>query len=133
MLEENKTLVRRYYTEVMDHLSGIGQVVSDTFVDHHMPPDLPPGPAGVRRFFKDILGGIFSGMKIDIEFMIAEGDKVDCHFVVTAKHIGEFAGIMPKGNTIRLPAISTFRIDNAKLAEAWEIYDKDNMLQQMRA
>jgi len=133
MLEENKTLVRRYYTEVMDHLSGIGQVVSDTFVDHHMPPDLPPGPAGVRRFFKDILGNIFSGMKIDIEFMIAEGDKVDCHFVVTAKHIGEFAGIMPKGNTIRLPAISTFRIDNAKLAEAWEIYDKDNMLQQMRA
>jgi predicted ester cyclase len=133
MLEENKTLVRRYYTEVMGDLSGIGQVVSDTFVDHHMPPDLPPGPAGVRRFFKDILGGIFSGMKIDIEFMIAEGDKVDCHFVVTVKHIGEFAGIMPKGNTIRLPAISTFRIDNAKLAEAWEIYDKDNMLQQMQA
>ena len=133
MLEANKTLVRRYYTEVMGDLSGIGQVVSDTFVDHHMPPDLPPGPAGVRRFFKDILGGIFSGMRIDIEFMIAEGDKVDCHFVVTFKHIGEFAGIMPKGNTIRLPAISTFRIDNAKLAEAWEIYDKDNMLQQMSA
>ena len=133
MLEANKTLVRRYYAEVMGDLSGIGQVVSDTFVDHHMPPDLPPGPAGVRRFFKDILGGIFCGMKIDIEFMIAEGDKVDCHFVVTVKHIGEFAGIMPKGNTIRLPAISTFQIDNAKLAEAWEIYDKDNMLQQMRA
>ncbi|MCF7730750.1 MAG: ester cyclase [Akkermansiaceae bacterium] len=133
MLESNKTLVRRYYTEAMGDLSGIGQVVSDTFVDHHMPPDLPPGPAGVRRFFKDILGSIFSGMKIDIEFMIAEGDKVDCHFVVTVKHIGEFAGIMPKGNIIRLPAISTFRIENAKLAEAWEIYDKDSMLQQMHA
>ena len=133
MLEENKTLVRRYYAEVMGDLSGIGQVVSDTFVDHHMPPDLPQGPAGVRRFFKDILGSIFSDMKIDIEFMIAEGDKVDCHFVVTVKHLGEFAGIMPKGNIIRLPAISTFRIENAKLAEAWEIYDKDNMLQQMRA
>ena len=133
MLEANKTLVRLYYAEVMGDLSGIGQVVSDTFVDHHMPPDLPQGPAGVRRFFKDILGSIFSDMKIDIEFMIAEGDKVDCHFVVTVKHLGEFAGIMPKGNIIRLPAISTFRIENAKLAEAWEIYDKDNMLQQMRA
>ena len=133
MLEANKTLVRRYYAEVMGDLSGIGQVVSDTFVDHHMPPDLPQGPAGVRRFFKDILGSIFSDMKIDIEFMIAEGDKVDCHFVVTVKHLGEFAGIMPKGNIIRLPAISTFRIENAKLAEAWEIYDKDDMLQQMRA
>ena len=133
MLEENKTLVRRYYTEVTGDLSGIGQVVSDTFVDHHMPPDLPPGPEGVRRFFKDILGGVFSGMKIDIEFMIAEGDKVDCHFVVTVKHTGEFVGILPKGNILRIPAISTFRIENAKLAEAWEIYDKDHMLEQMRA
>ena len=133
MLDANKTLVRRYYAEAMGDLSGMGQVVSDTFVDHHMPPDLPPGPAGVRRFFKDILGGIFSDMKIDIEFMLAEGDKVDCHFVVTVQHSGEFAGIKPKGNTIRLPAISTFRIENAKLAEAWEIYDKDNMLEQMRA
>ena len=133
MLEENKILVRRYYAEVMSDLSGIEQVISDTFVDHHMPPELPPGPEGVRLFFKDILGGIFSGMKIEIEFMIAEGDKVDCHFVVTVKHIGEFAGIIPRGNIIRLPAISTFRIENAKLAEAWEIYDKDNMLEQMRA
>jgi len=129
----NKTLVRRYYAEVTGDLSGIGQVVSDTFVDHHMPPDLPPGPAGVRRFFKDILGGIFSGMEIEIGCMLAEGDKVDCHFVVTVKHIGEFAGIQPKGNVIHLPAISTFRIENGKLAEAWEIYDKDSMLQQMRA
>ena len=133
MLEANKTLVRRYYTEAMGDLSGIGQVVSDMFVDHHMPPDLPPGPEGVRQFFKNILSSIFGGMKIEIDFLIAEGDKVDCHFVVTAKHIGEFAGIMPKGNTIRLPAISTFRIENAKLAEAWEIYDKDSMLEQMRA
>jgi predicted ester cyclase len=133
MSEANKTLVSQYYAEAMGDLSGIGQVVSDTFVDHHMPPGLPPGPEGVRRFFKDILGGIFSDMKIEIGFMIAEGNKVDCHFVVTAKHTGEFAGIKPKGNLIRCPAISTFRIEGGKLAEAWEIYDSGNLLQQMRA
>jgi len=133
MSEANKALVRRYYAEAMGDLSGIGQLVTTKFVDHHMPPGLPPGPEGVRRFFKDILGGIFSDMKIEIEFILAEGDKVDCHFVVTFKHIGEFAGIKPKGNVIRVPAISTFRIENGKLAEAWEIYDSGNMLQQMRA
>ncbi|MCX7825775.1 MAG: ester cyclase, partial [Verrucomicrobiae bacterium] len=98
-----------------------------------MPPGLPPGPEGVRKFFKEILGSVFSDLKIDIEFMLAEGDKVDCHFVVTVKHIGDFAGIKAKGNLIRLSAISTFRIENGKLAEAWEIYDKDSLLQQMRA
>ncbi len=133
MSEANKALVRRYYAEAMGDLSGIGQLVTDTFVDHHMPPGLPPGPEGVRRFFKEILGSIFSGLKIDIEFMLAEGDKVDCHFAVTVKHIGDFGDIKAKGNVIRLPAISTFRIENGMLAEAWEMYDKDSMLQQMRA
>jgi len=133
MSETNKALVRRYYAEAMGDLAGIEQVVSATFVDHHFPPGLPPGPAGVRQFFQKILGGIFSDMKLEFDFLLAEGDKVDCHFALVAKHTGEFAGIKPKGNIIRCPAISTFRVEAGKLAEAWEIFDSGNLLQQMRA
>ena len=133
MSEANKALVRRYYAEAMGDLSGIEQVVALNFVDHHFPPGLPPGPPGVRKFFLEILGGIFSEMKLEHEFMLAEGEKVDCHFALLAKHTGEFAGIKPKGNLIRCPAISTFRIEGGKLAEAWEIFDSGNLLQQMRA
>jgi len=133
MSEANKALVRRYYAEAMGDLSGIEQIVTTDFVDHHFPPGLPTGPAGVRQFFQTIIPGIFSNVKIDIDFLLAEGNKVDCHFVVEAKHTGEFAGLKPKGNLIRLPAISTFRIENGRLAEAWEIYDSGSMLQQMRA
>jgi predicted ester cyclase len=133
MSEANKALVRRYYAEAMGDLSGIEQVVSATFVDHHFPPGLPPGPAGVRRFFQTILGGVFSDMKLEFDFLLAEGDKVDCHFALLAKHTGEFAGIQPKGNIIRCPAISTFRVEAGKLAEAWEIFDSGSLLQQMRA
>jgi C-1 hydroxylase len=79
------------------------------------------------------MGGIFSGMKIEIEFMLAEGNKVDVHFTFTAKHTGEFAGIPPKGNAIRLPAIATFRVENGQLAEAWEIFDSGSLFQQMKA
>ncbi len=133
MSETNKNLVRRYYAEAMGNLAGIDQVVSPGFVDHHFPPGLPPGPAGVRQFFQQILGGIFSNMKIEIDFLLAEGDKVDCHFALTAKHTGAFAGIKPKGNLIRCPAISTFRVADGKLVEAWEIYDSGGLLQQMQA
>lgn len=132
MSETNKNLVRQYYAEAMGTLAGIAQVVSATFVDHHFPPGLPPGPAGVRQFFQTIGGG-FSDMKIEHDFMLAEGDKVDCHFTLVARHTGEFAGIQPKGNLIRLPAISTFRVENGKLAEAWEIFDSGSLFQQMRA
>jgi len=129
---DNKALVRRYYKEVIGDLSGIAEVVTDKFVDHHFPPGLPPGPAGVRQFFAT-MRGIFSDMKIEIEFMLAEGAKVDCHFTFTARHSGEFAGIKPKGNAIRLPAIATFRIQGGKLAEAWEIFDSGSLLKQMNA
>jgi predicted ester cyclase len=132
MSEANKTLVRQYYAEAMGTLAGLEQVVSATFVDHHFPPGLPPGPAGVRQFFQAVGGG-FSDMKIEHDFMLAEGDKVDCHFTLVARHTGEFAGIQPKGNLIRLPAISTFRVENGKLAEAWEIFDSGSLFQQMRA
>jgi C-1 hydroxylase len=132
MSETNKALVWRYYTEAMSGLAGIDEVVSATFVDHHFPPGLPPGPTGVRQFFQ-ALGGGFSDMKIEHNFMLAEGDKVDCHFTFVARHTGEFAGIPPKGNMVRLPAISTFRVEGGKLAEAWEIFDSGSFFQQLQA
>jgi predicted ester cyclase len=94
---------------------------------------MPPGPAGVRKFFTEFLGSIFSDARIEIDFLLAEGDKVDCHFVFNARHTGDGAGIAPQGNSIVLSAISTFRIADGKLAEAWEIYDSGSMVQQMQA
>jgi predicted ester cyclase len=132
MLDENKALVRRYYDQVMGDLAEIESVVSDDFVDHHFPPDTPPGPVGVRQFFQGFAQKVFSDMRIDIELMLAEGDRVDCQFVLYARHTGEMAGITPQGNPIRLPAISTFRIADGKLAEAWEIFDSGLLLAQMR-
>ncbi len=133
MSQEYKALVRRYYQEVTSDLSGIDQIVAPAFVDHHFPPEMPAGAAGVRKFFTEFIAGIFSDVRIEIDFLLAEGDKVDCHFVVYAKHTGDGAGIAPKGNSVRVPAISTFRIADGKLAEAWEIYDSGNMIEQMKA
>ncbi len=131
MSEANKALVRRYYAAALGDLSGIDQVVSANFVDHHFPPGLPPGPAGVRQFFQTILGGIFSDMRLEHDFMLAEGDKVDCHFALVARHTGEFAGIQPKGKVIRCPAISTFRIADGKLSEHWVEMDSAALMQQL--
>ncbi len=133
MSEANKQLVRRYYELVMGDLTGIEEIVADGFVDHHFPPGLPAGPESVRRFFGEIAPGIFSDMKIEIGLMLAEGDRVDCHFALLARHTGPFGEVPAKGNSIRCPAISTFRIEGGKLAEAWEIFDSGDLVRQMRA
>lgn len=133
MLEKNKSLVRRYYQEAMGDLSGIEEIVADTFVDHHFPPEMPAGPAGVRKFFTEFVGVVFSDIKIEIDFLLAEGDKVDCHFAFCARHTGQGIGVEPRGNAIRLPAISTFQIADGKLVEAWEIFDSASLMDQIQA
>ena len=133
MSEQNKQLVRRYYEIVMGDLARIEEIVADGFVDHHFPPGLPTGPACVRQFFGQIAPGIFSDMEIRIERLLAEGDLVDCHFALHARHTGPFGDVPAKGNAIVCPAISTFRIDNGMLAEAWEIFDSGDLVRQMQA
>ncbi len=132
MLEENKRLVRRYYELVVGGLAGIEELVTADFVDHHFPPDIPPGPEGVRQFFTQFIPSFFSDLRIEIDFLLAEGDRVDCHFAALVKHTGELAGLAATGKQIRIPAVSTFRIADGKLAEAWEIYDSGDMLRQMQ-
>ena len=132
MLDANKDLVRRYYEAVAGELTGIEEIVTADFVDHHFPPGTPPGPQGVRQFFTQFITTFFSDLRVEIDFLLAEGDRVDCHFVALFKHTGEFAGIAPTGNQLRIPALSTFRIAGGKLAEAWEIYDSGDMLRQMQ-
>jgi predicted ester cyclase len=117
----------------MGDMSGIEEVVSENYVDHHFPPDIPPGPEGVRQFFTSVLGSVFSDAELEIRELIAEGDKVDCHFTLHAKHTGEFAGIAPKGNRINLQAISTFLVEDDRLIEGWEIFDSGDLQAQMKA
>jgi predicted ester cyclase len=133
MLEQNKALVRRYYEEATGDLSGMGDLLTDSFIDHHFPPNLPPGLAGVKTFFTEVLGSGFSQMQIEHDEMIAEGNKVVCKFALRAIHSGEFAGIAATGKEILCPAISIFRIENGKLAEAWEVADVFGLLQQLQS
>ena len=133
MLEENKKLVRRYYEAVTRDFARIEEIVTADFLDHHFPPDTPRGPNGVRHFFTQVLSAVFSDLRIEIDFLLAEGDRVNCHFVALLKHTGEFAGVAPTGKQLRVPAVSTFRIAHGKLAEGWEIFDSGDVVRQMQA
>jgi predicted SnoaL-like aldol condensation-catalyzing enzyme len=133
MSEANKELVRCFYAAGTGDLSGIDDVVAEDYFDHHFLPGMPKGPEGVKQWFSAVLGGVFSGMRVEIDRMLAEGDWVDCHFALVCKHTADFGDLKAKGNAIRIPAISTFRIENGKLAEGWELYDSGDMARQMAA
>jgi predicted ester cyclase len=72
-----------------------------------------------------------SGMEVDD--MIAEGDKVFVLARMTGTQRGEFMGIAATGNSIDVSVCDYFRIDNGALIEHWGVMDAAGMMQQLTA
>lgn len=124
MSADVKELVRKLYEDFWtagdDSLADA--IIATTFVDHHVPPDYPPGPEGLRQWAANTRGG-FPDFKINLLRVVAEGDWVACHIEFGGTHTGEFNGIPPTGNRAGAQAISMFRVEGGQLIESWEFAD----------
>jgi steroid delta-isomerase-like uncharacterized protein len=131
MTESSKTIVHRY-TEAFNNreLSIIDEIVADNFVDHDYPPDLPPGPEGVKLWFNTLFTA-FPDSRALIEDVIAEEDKVAIRFQLVGTHEGEFMGLPASGKQFSMTAISIFRIADGKLVEGWQNADRLGLMQQL--
>ena len=74
-ISENKALVRAHYEATVNAFdeAAIDQQVADEFVDHAAGEKL--GPDGVKRHIRGLQAG-FPELRVPIEDMIAEGDRV---------------------------------------------------------
>lgn len=83
-----------------------------------------------RAFYRQMQAGL-SDIHIDVQHVVTEGDFCVARCVVTAKHTGEGLGKVPKGNPLRFTGMSMARIEDGKIAEAWNNFDFLTMYQQM--
>jgi steroid delta-isomerase-like uncharacterized protein len=132
MLKENKAIVRRYLEEAWnDRNPGlIDELVAEAFVDHHLPPELPPGPAGAKLWFNTAISA-FPDFQITPEDVVAEGDRVVTRFTFSGTHDGEFMGIPATRKPFSITGIAIARIANGKLVEWWENADVMGLMQQL--
>lgn len=73
----------------------------------------------------------FPDLKMTIEDMVAEGDKVASLLTLTGTHTGEFLGIVPTGKKVSVSLQGLVRIDDGKVAEHWGVADGLAMLEQL--
>ncbi len=75
----------------------------------------------------------FPDLHVEIETMMADGDKVTVLARNTGTHKGEFMGIAPTGKkaTVRLSATYTCR--NGKIVDELDIFDSFDLLKQLDA
>jgi steroid delta-isomerase-like uncharacterized protein len=131
-IEENKTLVRRFYEEIdKGNLDAMDEFVAEDYADHSQPPfpGLAHGREGVKQAFR-LFWEATPGTH-EIEDQIAEGDKVVTRLTARGVHKGDLPGIPATGNPITMTATVVHRIENGKLAEKWSDKDVLGFLQQL--
>jgi predicted ester cyclase len=111
---------------------AVEELVSDDCVEHEQLPGLAPGKAGVRQLF-ELFHSAFDQARVEVDDMIAEGDKVFVLARMTGTQRGEFMGIAPTGHTIDVSICDYFRVEAGALTEHWGVMDAAGLTRQLTA
>ncbi|HLJ69268.1 MAG TPA: ester cyclase [Chloroflexota bacterium] len=131
--EQNKAACRRIFDEAFadGNLAVIEELVSPDWVN--IDPSLPEelrGHEGFRRLITIWRTG-FPGFHLEIDDLVAEGDRVAVRFSFSGTHQGEFMGLPPTGRQVRGTGTGIFRFRDGKDVEHRVNFDALGVLQQL--
>ncbi|MEV4899523.1 ester cyclase [Nonomuraea sp. NPDC055795] len=75
----------------------------------------------------------FPDIRVTVEDVVADGDKIVYRNTVTGTHLGEYRGIAPTGNAITYEEIFIVRFADGLIAEIWGVADVHAQLRQIGA
>jgi len=119
--DANKTVVHRLVAEVFNggHLDVIDQLYA---------PELA---AAAKRWIAPFRAS-FPDVHIEIEELIAEGDKVVARFTCSATHQSDWLGHAPTGRRFeRVDEVWILRLRDGKIVHVWSLEDTLGRLQQL--
>ena len=134
-VEENKTVVRRYYEDAPDNPEACDEIFAPTVrfhAIHHVTlnPDMNSSPQSEKATY-EWLNIVWAGLRTTIDEMIAEGDRVMVRWTFRGTHRGEYYGVPPTNKPVTYSGINIFRLVEGKITEVWGIYDRLWMWQQL--
>jgi len=133
MSVQNKTAVRRLFEEVWNegNRDAAHEILSPDFVGHFIPEGLPAGPEGFVMYV-GAYRAAFPNLNMQIEDIVAEGDRVAVRISCRGTHTGPLLDIPPTGKDMLLGAMIFMRFDeNGRYAEGWGEHDKLSLLEQL--
>ena len=130
--EENKAIARRGYEAInQNNLDALDEVAAPHLTDHDPAPGQAPGLDGVKQWFSS-MHTAFPDFQMNVEDMIAEGDKVVARVRMSGTHQGVFMGIDATGNRVTITGIDILRVNaDGKIVEHWGNFDDLGMMQQL--
>lgn len=133
-IEENKAIAERFAQvwsagnlHLVDELAA-----PDIVVSYPVPPEPMRGPEA----FKAFLGTLFEGLpdvRVTVDEMVAEGEKVACRWTMTGTHDGPLFGFPATGNQVQISGFAHYRIVDGKVVEEIGAGNSLALLQQLGA
>lgn len=97
-------------------------------------PEFWSGPSRDKAYaLHKTLTGAFPDLRIDVDDLFAEGDRVVTRLTLRGTHQGPFRGIAPTGRRVRFTAIRIYRIADGAIVESWANQDSLGLLGQLQS
>jgi steroid delta-isomerase-like uncharacterized protein len=129
-------LVRRWFEEIWNHrrLDVIDELMGVPCVIHD--PGTQPGDVRDPTQFRALAEGLhhaISGIHVEIEDAVAQGEQVVIRCVVTGTHTGEGLGVPPTNRRVHVTGMAWGKWRDGKLVEAWNNFDLLSLFDQIGA
>jgi steroid delta-isomerase-like uncharacterized protein len=136
VLDENKALAHRWFEEVWNkgRAEAIDEMLDPNVIVHGLGKDGTDlrGPAGFKSFHEKFIGA-FPDIRITVEDVIAEGDRVAIRFSGSASHRGDHLGVPATQRPVTFTGMGFIRCRNGKIVEGWNNFDAMGLMQQIGA
>ncbi|WP_263367515.1 ester cyclase [Edaphobacter bradus] len=133
--QANKALARRWFEEVWNQ--GRESTIDELFHPQGKaygfpePESVLHGPGDFKTIHRQFHGA-FSGIHIDIDDLIAEGDRVAIRWTCTMTHNGDALGFPASGKKTTLGGSSFITCRDGKLIDGWNFMDLTKMTLQLQ-
>jgi steroid delta-isomerase-like uncharacterized protein len=134
-LQANKDLAERYHRAIYEggDLTAADDLLTSDFVVWGT--DVPPGGGRGPSFVKEDATAMRATFKMDLshDLIVAEDDKVVIHWTMRGEHVGPMGQLPATNRKVRVSGIDIFRVADDRLAELWQYWDVDGLMQQLKA
>ena len=113
-------------------LEGHLKLYSNSVLHHGFSSRIRPGVPGLKDHYTALLKG-FPDMRVEIDDIIADGEKVMHRFMFFGTHKGEFLGIAPTGKLVRAAGVQIHLFKDGVAVEVWQILDTYAFLSEIGA
>ena len=134
MAQTAETVLHRWFEEVWNQgrESSIDELMADGALIHGATPDGKPmrGAADFKPFHQHFRAA-FPDIRITVEDVLIDGDKLAARCSVSATHTGPGVTPGPTNKAVSITGMCIARVENGKIVEGWNNFDFLSLYQQL--